>query len=1073
MTRVLERTDSRRLLLVIDQCEEALTAASADVAALTDVLSVENLPESLRILITLRADFLEPALAAPWLGPLVGHRIHALRPMNREQLREVITAPIAATPNVTYDEGLDDRILKDTGDAPGALPLLVMALDLLWREQTVHGRLTYEAYERIEGVTGALSREAERAWANTVTEADEPNARRLFTRLVQIPVAGSGAVARRPAARSEFAPAEWEIAQRLAATRLLVTGQGDTVELAHEALITGWPKLAAWVAEDHEFLAWRETVRLDLDRWRGAGEPAELLPSAVALATAQRWLTERADDIGDAERDFLERGHRRRRSAVRRRRGLFSAIGLITAAALVLGALFFYQRAVSEEQEAAANSRALASISTDQRLQDPALAIQLALAAYRTSPTDEAKNALLRYYAQYRSASRILSGTLGAVEDFRASEDGDVMLARTDTGRATLFVHAMGGTVRTEQLNGPPYVVYPLVSGDGGRVGYMAGRSLVWYDVRPGGHSLAGDHHQLPVEGPEFEAGTTDSEFAQLSADGRLLAAAGGTSVAWWDVDRRAFGGRITVPQARGGQLKRLWFGPDDDTLIALAVMADAKQRLLVIDRRTGSVRVLADSFEEAVVSGDGSSAVTCRSEQGGDRTAVYTGVRTSDGSRLGQFVNVDSSLCTPIALGPGGRYLALGSGTRKLVDLRLSMVTATFREPDESGAKLLSYARLVGEGSKLLLVTGNSTGIFCAEVATSPAQDMHRVDLTPDGRRVVALPSGGESIQLRTVGTSSEVIAQAPRIKPYWEGEDLTVFTKDGTLLAERAGVNKVAVRDAKSLRQVSVVTTVMPPEPVSDGHQPLLDYFFDHTGRLVTATGTMIQRWDSRTGRAVDDYDLNALGRVVTEQDVTRRNIKVSSYPAADRVSVVVTGDPYLRVIDLPSGRQTVRYDTNHNDNIAATFDPSGEHFALLRRSRNIELWDTDPLGRKIGPLPSFDFPAAAGFVTGEGRYMLAANNKIRIYRLGKRSYEASLDLGPYSERNVETPKYYFLDATPDGETLLYYRAGVSSVIYPLSLRPDSWADALCRVLGGRDLTRAERDSQPVPVPSEPVCP
>ncbi|MGC9538457.1 trypsin-like peptidase domain-containing protein [Streptomyces sp. UG1] len=1078
VTRILERTGSRRLLLVIDQCEEALAASPAHVEALTNVLSVERLPESLRVLITLRADFLEPALTSARLGPLIDHHLHALRPMTHDQLREVITAPVAATPNVAYEEGLDDRILKDTGDAPGALPLLVMALDLLWREQTVHGRLTYEAYERIEGVTGALSREAERAWAATVTEADEPHARRLFTRLVQVPVAGSGAVARRPAARSELAPVEWEIAQRLAATRLLVTGQGETVELAHEALITGWPKLASWVTEDHEFLAWRETVRLDLDRWRGEGEPAELLPGTLALATAQRWLTERADDIGDAERDFLERGRRRRRSTVRRRRRLLSAFGLLSVLALVLGVLFGYQREVSAEQHAAANSRALASLSADQRIQDPALAIKLALAAYRASPTDEAKNTLLRYYAQYGSASRILSGTLGRLDDFRASRDGDVMVATTESGRATLYTHALDGTVRRRQLVGPGYALYPLVSGNGSRAGYVMGEGVVWYDVRRDSSSPADDPQRLTIKDPEIANGLNRFSFAQLSNDGRLFAAGSGASLAWWDLDRRELGGRMALPQARGGRLLGVWFGPDDDTLIALAAMTGSyDQRLMVVDRRSGTVRVIADSADETVVAGDGSSAVTCRRvrRDGGDQDrAVYTGVRVSDGSVLGRYMDKENSTCDTVALGPGGRFLVTGLTTKTLVDLARGKALTTFVEPREPAAGLVSHARLVGDRSKLSLINGDSTGIFFTGVPTTPEETMQQIKLTPDGKRMVTVSAGGASIQLRAVSAEFDLLARKPRLTPHWTGDDMVAFPRDGDLLAHREGVNKVVVRDTKSLRRLSVITTVMPPAPTREGAEPSLSYFFDRSGNLVTVSGTMLQRWNARTGRTIDDFDLNALGRVITERkDLNYETIFVTGYPARDKVTVVVGDDPYVRVVELPSGRQTVRYHTRHNDLVGASFDPTGRHLALLRRGAIVELWSTDPLRKEFGPLPPFDRVAALAFLKGTGRFLMASNNKIRIYRLGEHDYELSLDLGPYSELGTDLPHYTFTDVSRDGGTLLFHLDGGSEEIRSLPLRPESWADALCRTLGDADLTADERRSQPVPVPSAPVCP
>ncbi|MFF7387144.1 hypothetical protein ACFZAE_01570 [Streptomyces scabiei] len=150
---------------------------------------------------------------------------------------------------------------------------------------------------------------------------------------------------------------------------------------------------------------------------------------------------------------------------------------------------------------------------------------------------------------------------------------------------------------------------------------------------------------------------------------------------------------------------------------------------------------------------------------------------------------------------------------------------------------------------------------------------------------------------------------------------------------------------------------------------------------------------------------------------------------------------------------------------------FDPSGRYLTLLRRSQVVELWRTDPLRKELGPLPAFGIPAVMSYVEGTGR--LATNNRIRIYRVGERDYEVSLDLGAYSESSHDPPAYKFTHASRDGQTLLFYQAGSSQIIRPLSLRPDSWAEALCRVLGDSDLTPEEREGQPVPVPFEPVCP
>ncbi|MEU1375473.1 hypothetical protein ABZ442_17695 [Streptomyces triculaminicus] len=161
---------------------------------------------------------------------------------------------------------------------------------------------------------------------------DEEAAQRLFTQLIRVPL-GAAAPARRMAHRAELKQEQWRIAQRLATARLLVTGRDaegtETVELTHEALISGWGRLAAWAANDRSFLVWREALRHDMDRWEHGGRAPELLPTTVALAGAQQWLSERGDELSEAERRYLEAGRARRRSRTRRHRARFSVLGLV------------------------------------------------------------------------------------------------------------------------------------------------------------------------------------------------------------------------------------------------------------------------------------------------------------------------------------------------------------------------------------------------------------------------------------------------------------------------------------------------------------------------------------------------------------------------------------------------------------------------------------------------------------------------------------------------------------------------------------------------------------------------
>ena len=68
-----------------------------------------------------------------------------------------------------------------------------------------------------------------------------------------------------------------EVVFKLANERFLVTNQSasgleQTVEVAHEALISNWSTLRAWVNEDREFLLWRDRLGPLLAEWKRAQE---------------------------------------------------------------------------------------------------------------------------------------------------------------------------------------------------------------------------------------------------------------------------------------------------------------------------------------------------------------------------------------------------------------------------------------------------------------------------------------------------------------------------------------------------------------------------------------------------------------------------------------------------------------------------------------------------------------------------------------------------------------------------------------------------------------------------------
>lgn len=208
-----------------------------------------------------------------------------------------------------FEPGLVTRILNDTGDEPGTLPLLEFVLTELWRDRA-RGHMRHSTYESIGGVRGAMAARADEV-VGGLPGADQEQVRRLLLHLVQ-PGAGTTDTRRR-ATLQELGTGPEPFVRELVGSRLLVTGRDETtgdetVEVAHEALIQHWGRLREWVDRDREFLMWRRRLESVLEDWEATGRDGGSLLRGVALTEAERWYA--GTWLPAAPRRATDRSHR-------------------------------------------------------------------------------------------------------------------------------------------------------------------------------------------------------------------------------------------------------------------------------------------------------------------------------------------------------------------------------------------------------------------------------------------------------------------------------------------------------------------------------------------------------------------------------------------------------------------------------------------------------------------------------------------------------------------------------------------------------------------------------------------
>jgi WD40 repeat protein len=949
----LTATTAERLVLVVDQFEEVFTLAPVEErgAFIRLLHDAATLPAGRTVVVlAMRVDFLQrAALEADLRALLDGPRL-LVGPMDPLALRRAIEEP-AHSCGLELEPGLVGAILGEITERPGSLPLLEHLLLEIWerREGTL---LTLGGYTASGGVERALANRADRTYED-LDPRRQAIVRGILLRLIQ-PGEGTEDTRR----RAELAELQGdgsdttvsEVVDVLARARLVTVGRDETtgertVEVTHEALIRGWPRLRQWIEQDREGLRLERRLTDASADWEAGGrDPGLLYPVQRVLAWGDRDLSH----LSGRERAFMtaSRDEADRARAARRRRTRVT-IGVLAAAVVVLGGLSgvaLWQRGVAADQRDLSLARKLAVDSETVLPKDPELALLLARRAYDVRAIRPTEEILRRATAESR-VERALTGALAPSGVLDWSRDGGLMVTGGENS------------------------------------------SVIVWDVPSGRQAAVLQGHTNTIGAIDLSA--DDTHIASGSDDG---------TVRIWDVaSRRSL---HVLDGGVEGRIASTRFFPDGRSLVAGAddgsihVWDVATGRLVreaqVATQRVADVGVSPDG--RWIVTGDWDGKVKVWGAAGGERPTAT--LAPPGGATIFQA-----------EFSPDGRWIALGGSDRvvrvwnwetgEVIPLRghTNNVNGIVWSPDGDTLYSASEDATIRvwdwrAGATLGVLRGVSGAVTSARVsadgrtlATTSADSIIRLwdvsrerfpvalagyatgvrggDWSADGRSIVTSGNDGTVRQWRPSGGPATRVLQVSKGE-VWEaaygGDRLAATaTFDGT----------VHVYDARTLR----------PGPVLETKGLfMLDVDLSPDGRLVASGGNdnLIRIWDASTGRelrtlkgaenwvwgvsfshdgrylvsgGIDTetrvWDV-ASGRQLADLAGAKGSTWRPSFSPDGSVVASPAEDGILRIWDWRAKKQISALSGHESGLVDATFSPDGRFVATTSGDATVRIWD-----------------------------------------------------------------------------------------------------------------------------------
>lgn len=1044
-----------RQTLVVDQAEEAVTVC-ADLGERERFFAAlaAHVGAGGALVLSLRADHLGDLAPYPDIAHVLEEGLYLLGPMSEPELRSAIEGP-ARRAGLRLEPGLVDLLVGEVEGEPSALPLLSHVLRETW-DHREGPTLTVDGYRATGGIRHAVAQSAETLY-DSLDHAQRQGLRSLMLRLVMPTEGGDPVRARVPRAKVAGDPHS-ELVEHLVDARL-VSVDGDTVQIAHEALVRGWPRLRGWLDDDLDGQRLFRHIAGAADAWDAMGRPDSELYRGARLSRVLEWRDRASPDLNDTETHFLtastalsefelraaETRLARERSVNRRLRGALAGVGVLLALALVAGVLIV--RTANEADQA----KGRAEEASGRAVEAAALAAARGASAQAPLHEDLATGLLLAVSAldfeaspqMWENLGAVLTraGPLAGVRDLGESvgRPGTAWIAHMATSQkggllaATLAQEGVRlfSTPDLAPIEFPSYGPSPAValSPDATQLAVAEDGvepAIRLYDL-PGG-ALS----QRQVDG--LPAGRIDYSSLDFSADGTRIRTEMlrpeergpvdnpvGTAVVW-DVARPSRPVFVERFPFRGSTA----LSPDGRRLYVAG--ADARA-LRAYDVDSGA---LVRSAGSASVASLGASSMELSPD--GATLAVATGSQillfdASTLKRTGPALRAHTAGVDDVSFAPNGGLLVSASEDRSAILWELPSGTPLHRFVGRDSLRNAAFGAdgrtVYATGSDGLIiawsVSGTSRLLTLGEGAGATGREFYSESIpAPDGHTVARVAAGELWFDdTRTGGTTRRVPT----------GDTNFAWSPDARLLASTGPHGIVTIWEAATSMVLARRTVVRASEEVLVAFGPGGD-------RVYAGSDTTLMTLDGKTLRpAYDD--------VVLDDTPTT----ILPHPDDGSVVILMQQGSLVRV-----GPETGAILSSVPPGLLQTEDggvvsPSSSLMAATDEHYNVRLLDLETL-EWIGA--DAHIPGDHLTYAPDGSQFAALQaDRIRVWDGRTGDYETSLALP------IDLTADPSISYLPDSSGLLV--TANDGRTWKVNTRISTWVERACRI-AGRNLTHAE---------------